>query len=163
MRKQKGRVMFDGIKGKYSSLVPPEMTDELFSKDGLDPKDQRIWVPIVTGRWSRPLCLNVSQGYWVHITKVTDAGIISRHRHPAPVHGFVIEGRWRYVERDWVAIAGSYQVTFILFWLMRGIQWLHYSSIQVPYYIVMKMEKLLALRMSLIEFKLHETIMKRLG
>ena len=55
-----------------------------------------------------PLCLNVSQGYWVHITKVTEAGIVSRHRHPAPVHGFVIEGKWRYLERDWVATAGSY-------------------------------------------------------
>ena len=60
------------------------------------------------GRWSRPLCFNVSQGYWVHLTKVTEAGVVSRHRHPAPVHGFVLEGRWRYLERDWVATAGSY-------------------------------------------------------
>jgi quercetin dioxygenase-like cupin family protein len=34
--------------------------------------------------------------------------VISRHRHPAPVHGFVLEGRWRYLERDWIATAGSY-------------------------------------------------------
>ena len=39
---------------------------------------------------------------------MTEAGVISRHRHPAPVHGFVINGTWRYLERDWVAIAGSY-------------------------------------------------------
>jgi hypothetical protein len=84
------------------------MTDELYWKDGLDPEDDRLWVPIGPGRWSRPLCLNVSQGYWVHFVKVTEPGIISRHRHPAPVHGFVVEGKWRYLERNWEATAGSY-------------------------------------------------------
>ena len=92
----------------YSALVPPDMTEEIFWEDGLLPKDERLWVPLGSGRWSRPLCLNASQGYWVHITKVTEPGVISRHRHPSPVHGFVIEGRWRYLERDWVAQAGSY-------------------------------------------------------
>ena len=100
--------MADPIKEIYSSLIPPDMTDELFWKDGLNPEDDRLWVPNGVGRWSRPLCLNVSPGYWVHITEVTEAGVISRHRHPAPVHGFVIDGTWRYLERDWVAIAGSY-------------------------------------------------------
>ena len=65
-------------------------------------------MPNGPGRRSRPLCLNASQGYWVNITKVTKAGVVSRHRHPAPVHGFVIDGKWRYLERDWVATAGSY-------------------------------------------------------
>ena len=100
--------MLDTTKKKYSPLIPQDMTDELFWKDGLTPDDERLWVPNGLGRWSRPLCLNVSQGYWVHITKVTKAGVVSRHRHPAPVHGFVIEGKWRYLERDWVATAGSY-------------------------------------------------------
>ncbi|PPR61602.1 MAG: hypothetical protein CFH10_01103 [Alphaproteobacteria bacterium MarineAlpha4_Bin2] len=100
--------MPDTIERRYSPLIPPDMTDELFWKDGLNPEDERIWVPGGSGRFSRPLCYNVSQGYWVHITKVTEPGIVSRHRHPAPVHGFVIEGCWRYLERDWVATAGSY-------------------------------------------------------
>ena len=100
--------MLDTTEKKYSTLIPQDMTDELFWKDGLTPDDERLWVPNGLGRWSRPLCLNVSQGYWVHITKVTKAGVVSRHRHPAPVHGFVIEGKWRYLERDWVATAGSY-------------------------------------------------------
>ena len=100
--------MLDTSGKKYSPLIPQDMTDELFWKDGLTPDDERLWVPNGPGRWSRPLCLNVSQGYWVHITKVTKAGVVSRHRHPAPVHGFVIEGKWRYLERDWVATAGSY-------------------------------------------------------
>ena len=100
--------MLDKVTKNYSPLIPQDMTDELFWKDGLSPNDERLWVPNGPGRWSRPLCLNVSQGYWVHITKVTEAGIVSRHRHPAPVHGFVIEGKWRYLERDWEATAGSY-------------------------------------------------------
>ena len=100
--------ILDKVKKNYSPLVPQDMTDELFWEDGLSPNDERLWVPNGPGRWSRPLCLNVSQGYWVHITKVTEAGIVSRHRHPAPVHGFVLEGKWRYLERDWEATAGSY-------------------------------------------------------
>ena len=31
-----------------------------------------------------------------------------RHRHPAPVHGYVIRGSWRYLEHDWVAREGMY-------------------------------------------------------
>ena len=100
--------MPDTVEKRYSPLVPQDMLDEIFWKDGREPEDERLWVPNGPGRWSRPLCLNVSQGYWVHLTKVTEAGVISRHRHPAPVHGFVLEGRWRYLERDWVATAGSY-------------------------------------------------------
>lgn len=100
--------MPDNIERIYSPLIPQDMQDELYWKDGLDPEDDRLWVPIGPGRWSRPLCLNVSQGYWVHFIKVTEPGIISRHRHPAPVHGFVVEGKWRYLERNWEATAGSY-------------------------------------------------------
>ena len=34
--------------------------------------------------------------------------MLSRHRHPNSVHGFVLKGSWRYLEHDWVATAGSY-------------------------------------------------------
>jgi quercetin dioxygenase-like cupin family protein len=100
--------MPDTVTRRYSPLVPPDMLDEIYIEDAREPADERLWVPIGDRVWSRPLCLNVSQGYWVHLIKVTRAGIVSRHRHPAPVHGFVLEGRWRYLERDWVATPGSY-------------------------------------------------------
>ena len=89
----------------------PNVTDgiaEIFIQDAFAGDDERLWVPLAPGRWSRPLCLNVSQGYWVHLTKVVGGGMLSRHRHPAPVHGFVLKGKWRYLERDWVAEPGSY-------------------------------------------------------
>lgn len=89
----------------------PQVTDalaEIFVEDAWAEDDERLWVPLAPGRWSRPLCLNASQGYWVHLTKVRGGGFLSRHRHPAPVHGFVLEGSWRYLEHDWVARPGSY-------------------------------------------------------
>ena len=33
---------------------------------------------------------------------------MSRHRHPGPVHGYVIKGSWRYLEHDWVAEEGGF-------------------------------------------------------
>jgi 2,4'-dihydroxyacetophenone dioxygenase len=72
------------------------------------PDDERVWVPQAEGVWFRPLCLSTRQGYWVNLLRVRKSGILSRHRHPAPVHGYVIRGRWHYLEHDWVAETGSY-------------------------------------------------------
>ena len=72
------------------------------------PDDERVWVPQAEGVFFRPLCLNISQGYWMNMLRVTRAGILSRHRHPNAVHGYVIKGRWHYLEHDWVATEGSY-------------------------------------------------------
>lgn len=92
----------------YKGPAQPDALAEIFTSDAFAEADERLWVPLSPGRWSRPLCLNVSQGYWVHLTRVRGGGMLSRHRHPAPVHGFVLKGSWRYLERDWVATAGSY-------------------------------------------------------
>jgi quercetin dioxygenase-like cupin family protein len=72
------------------------------------PDDERVWVPQAEGVFFRPLCLNISQGYWMNMLRVTRAGFLSRHRHPNPVHGYVVKGRWHYLEHDWVATEGSY-------------------------------------------------------
>jgi hypothetical protein len=72
------------------------------------PEDERVWVPQAPDVWFRPLMLNTLQGGWCNLLRVRRAGILSRHRHPAPVHGFVIKGRWRYLEHDWVANEGDY-------------------------------------------------------
>lgn len=97
----------DGIK-PYTGPQERHMLPELFVPDVLAADDERLWVPNGKNRWSRPLCLNVSQGYWVHLTKFKGKGFLSRHKHPAPVHAYVIKGSWRYLERDWVARPGSY-------------------------------------------------------
>ncbi len=72
------------------------------------PQDERVWVPQAPDVWFRPLCLNTVQGYWVNLLRVRKAGVLSRHRHPAPVHGMVLRGQWHYLEHDWVATEGSY-------------------------------------------------------
>jgi quercetin dioxygenase-like cupin family protein len=75
---------------------------------GAIPEDDRIWVPQAENVWFRPLCLNASQGYWMNLLKVRRAGVLSRHRHPQGVHGWVLKGRWHYLEHDWEATEGSY-------------------------------------------------------
>lgn len=72
------------------------------------PADERLWVPQAEGVSFRPLHFNTVSGGWVSMLRVRRAGVLSRHRHPAPVHGLVLEGAWRYLEHDWVARAGDY-------------------------------------------------------
>ena len=72
------------------------------------PADERVWVPQAPSVWFRPLMFNTVQGGWCNLLRVTRSGVLSRHRHPGPVHGYVIKGSWRYREHDWVARAGMY-------------------------------------------------------
>ncbi|MEM7230772.1 MAG: 2,4'-dihydroxyacetophenone dioxygenase family protein [Planctomycetota bacterium] len=72
------------------------------------PEDERLWVPQATNVWFRPLLLDRVGGEWANLLRVRRSGVLSRHRHPAPVHGFVIKGSWRYLEHDWVAREGHY-------------------------------------------------------
>jgi 2,4'-dihydroxyacetophenone dioxygenase len=91
----------------YQLAFPKEAQTEIVVPKAI-PEDERLWVPQMENVWFRPLCLNASQGYWVNLLRVRRAGILSRHRHPAPVHGHVLRGRWHYMEHDWVAETGSY-------------------------------------------------------
>jgi quercetin dioxygenase-like cupin family protein len=72
------------------------------------PDDERVWVPMEPNVWFRPLMLNTLAGYWTSLLRVRASGVVSCHRHPGPVHGYVIKGSWRYLEHDWVATEGSY-------------------------------------------------------
>ena len=72
------------------------------------PEDERLWVPQAENVWFRPLILNTTNGEWVNLLRVRRSGTLSRHRHPAPVYGFVLKGAWRYLEHDWVATEGTF-------------------------------------------------------
>jgi quercetin dioxygenase-like cupin family protein len=91
----------------YRKPQPAEMAADLVVAPVL-PEDDRVWVPQAPNVWFRPLLLSASQGYWVNLLKVTRAGVLSRHRHTNPVRGYVIKGRWHYLEHDWVAEEGGY-------------------------------------------------------
>ena len=72
------------------------------------PDDERVWVPQAKDVWFRPLFFNTVNGGWCNLLRVRRSGVLSRHRHPMAVVGYVIKGRWRYLEHDWVAEEGSF-------------------------------------------------------
>ena len=92
----------------YQLPMPPEALPEIAVADPLSANDDRMWVQQAEHVFFRPLCLNASQGYWMNLLKVTKSGVLSRHRHPNAVHGFVLKGHWHYLEHDWVAEEGGY-------------------------------------------------------
>ena len=72
------------------------------------PDDEQVWVPQAADVWFRPLFLNTVTGQWCNLLRVRRAGVLSRHRHPGAVFGYVVRGEWRYLEHDWVAREGSF-------------------------------------------------------
>jgi 2,4'-dihydroxyacetophenone dioxygenase len=72
------------------------------------PDDERVWVPQATGVWFRPLLLDTVRGGWCNLLRVRKSGVLQRHRHPMAVTGYVIKGRWKYLEHDWTAEAGAF-------------------------------------------------------
>ena len=91
----------------YQLPMPQNALPEIVIPSAI-PEDDTLWVKQAENVYFRPLCLNASQGYWMNLLKVTKSGVLSRHRHPNAVHGFVLKGRWHYLEHDWEAIEGSY-------------------------------------------------------
>ena len=73
-----------------------------------EPEDPRVWVPQAPTVWFRPLLFNTVTGQWCNLLRVTSSGIVSRHRHPGAVFGYVIKGRWHYDEHPWVAETGHF-------------------------------------------------------
>ena len=94
--------MYDNMNGSTHPLAPKEIVAAVM------PDDERVWVPQMKDVWFRPLLLNTLQGQWCNLLRVRKSGVLTKHLHPAPVHGYVIKGRWYYLEHDWVAETGSY-------------------------------------------------------
>jgi 2,4'-dihydroxyacetophenone dioxygenase len=82
--------------------IPPEIAIAAI------PDDDRVWVPQAEGVMFRPLLFNTVIGQWCNLLRVTRAGIVSRHRHPGAVFGYVVKGKWHYYEHPWVAEAGHF-------------------------------------------------------
>lgn len=91
----------------YQLPFPQDAQTEIVIPNAI-PEDERIWVPQTDSVSFRPLCLNRAQGYWMNLLRVRKSGVLSRHRHPQPVHGWVLKGRWHYLEHDWEATPGAY-------------------------------------------------------
>ncbi len=98
------------VRTPHAVFDPPQlahlgMTAELVVKNV---NDERIWVPLEPNVWFRPLFFDMNNGAHGEVLRVRRGGILSRHRHPTPVHGFVVKGQWRYLEHSWIATEGSY-------------------------------------------------------
>ncbi len=91
---------------RIDTTLPPDAVHELVLHADLD--DERLWVPRGNDVWSFPLWFSVTQGSWVNITRARGDGIISRHRHSAPVTGYTLDGAWGYLEHDWTARKGTF-------------------------------------------------------
>ena len=91
----------------YQKPQPWGMKADLVVKDALE-GDPQLWAPLSHGITSRPIMLNVSSGYYVHMMRVTKAGLLQRHRHSGQVHAYVIKGEWHYLEHDWKAQEGDF-------------------------------------------------------
>ncbi len=71
--------------------------------------DELPWVPQGDRVWFKPLRFDLANGRWVNLLKVTGQGKVNRHRHAGgQVLGYVLQGSWRYLERDWVARRGTF-------------------------------------------------------
>ena len=55
----------------YQHPMPADALPEIVVTDALSEGDQRMWVQQTEHVFFRPLCLNVSQGYWMNLLKVT--------------------------------------------------------------------------------------------
>ena len=65
-------------------------------------------MPQGEGVWFKPLRFDLASGRWINLLKVAPTGVVNRHRHAGgQVLGFVLQGSWRYLERDWMARPGT--------------------------------------------------------
>ena len=91
----------------YQKPQPWGMTPDMVIPN-LMGDDPQMWAPVGDGVWSRPIHLNVTSGFYVHLLRVKRSGLLQRHRHSGQVHAYVIRGKWYYLEHDWVAEEGGY-------------------------------------------------------
>jgi 2,4'-dihydroxyacetophenone dioxygenase len=69
------------------------------------------WVPTFEGSdavFFKPIRFDLTSGHWVHISKFKASKGNTCHRHTGgPVFAYTLQGRWRYLEREWVAKEGT--------------------------------------------------------
>jgi hypothetical protein len=93
-----------------------------FFEDGLKPEqrlrheymkninlnDERFWIPYGEGVWFQACHFNVSAGGFAEVLKILPGKQLSSHYHTSTVHGFTLQGKWRYLEHEWIATPGSF-------------------------------------------------------
>lgn len=88
-------------------LAPQQRSRDHFIAQ-TDLADDRLWVPYAPGVWFQPCCFNVTSGGFSLVLKALPGARVGTHYHIGTVHGYTIRGRWRYLEHDWIATAGTF-------------------------------------------------------
>ena len=70
--------------------------------------DQIVWVPLSDGVWMSPQVFDCTNGGWTNLIKIAPGGQLACHYHTGIVHGYTVQGSWRYIEHNWTAIPGTY-------------------------------------------------------
>lgn len=73
-----------------------------------DLTDDRLWIPYAEGVWFQPCHFDVGSGGFTLVLKALPGARVGTHYHVSTVHGYTLQGRWRYLEHDWVATAGTF-------------------------------------------------------
>ena len=90
-----------------AEVFKPDALPEAFNPNAVT-DDERYYVPFSDTVSSRPLWISPSQNKWADILMAKSAGLVNRHYHPHEVFAYTISGKWRYLEHDWIATAGSF-------------------------------------------------------
>ena len=69
--------------------------------------DEKYWMQLTDTVFSRPLVINAHDGGWIECFRISEKGLINRHRHSTPAFVYGIEGEFGYLEHDWVLGPGS--------------------------------------------------------
>jgi len=89
--------------GAMETILEMGLPDRAVDADALP------WVPQGERVWFKPLRFDLANGRWVNLLKITGGGKVNRHRHSGgQVLGYVLQGGWRYLERDWTARPGTF-------------------------------------------------------
>jgi 2,4'-dihydroxyacetophenone dioxygenase len=70
--------------------------------------DEKYWMKLTDTVYSRPLVINTHNGGWIEMFKISEKGLINRHRHSTPALVYCLEGSFGYLEHDWVLGPNSF-------------------------------------------------------
>lgn len=66
------------------------------------------WASSGSGIDFKVLRVGAATATYTILTRFVPGITLPRHRHFGEVHAFTLQGRWRYLEYDWVSEAGAY-------------------------------------------------------
>jgi len=70
--------------------------------------DDPLWFTLSDDVMVRPFLFDCSNGGWSNLLRVRPGGKLATHYHVGTVQAFVLAGSWRYLEHNWVALAGTF-------------------------------------------------------